>query len=185
MTPATSQIPKNLRERIGPAVWLLAILVRFTSADWNGDEPAYVASGNVMSDSELAEHLGVSERTISSWRRRLRRAGLIGWLSAPGQGRVFWIAPLNLIFGRASGKSERKRLVLRSLCFSHVRAGRRTCAFSFSAKPSIEKKHDISLRLAPLIKDSMSRAIHLGVGLEAARTTAGWIGRNRRPALRR
>jgi transposase-like protein len=103
--PAASQFPKNLRKQIGPAVWLLALLVRFTPAEWIGNEASYVAGGNVVADAELAERLGVSERTISGWRRRLRRAGLIGWLSARGQGRAFWLAPLNLIFGVASRES--------------------------------------------------------------------------------
>ena len=95
MTPATSRNSKSVRKQIGPAVWLLAVLVRFTPADWKEDEPTYVAGGNVVSDADLGELLEVSTQTIATWRRRLRKTGLIGWLILPGQGRVFWVAALN------------------------------------------------------------------------------------------
>jgi transcriptional regulator with XRE-family HTH domain len=99
MKPATSQSPKNIRKQVGPAVWLLALFVCFAPADWTGDAPVHVARGNVVTDAELAERLGVSQRTIAKWCRRLRAAGLIGWLVAPREGRVFWIGAVNRIFG--------------------------------------------------------------------------------------
>jgi len=43
--------------------------------------------------------LGVSQGTISTWRRRLRAAGVIGWLVAPGKGRAYWIADVNRVLG--------------------------------------------------------------------------------------
>jgi transcriptional regulator with XRE-family HTH domain len=86
MTPSTSQSPKQIRKQLGPAVWLLALFVRFAPADWTGGAPAYAAGGNVVSDAQLAERLEVSQGTISQWRRRLRSAILIGWLVAPRQG---------------------------------------------------------------------------------------------------
>lgn len=98
MIPATSQNSKTFREHIGPAVWLLALLACSTPAGWSGDSPVYVAGGNVVTDAELAERLGVSKETIARWCRRLRAAGVIGWLVAPKQGRVFWIGAVNHIF---------------------------------------------------------------------------------------
>jgi hypothetical protein len=92
MRPATSQSPKHIRKRVGPAVWLLALLWDSMPADWAGDTFLYVAGGNVISDAEFAERLEVSQRTIAKWRSRLRAAGMIGWLVAQGRGRVFWIA---------------------------------------------------------------------------------------------
>jgi hypothetical protein len=95
MRPATSQTPNNIRKKVGPAVWLLALLWDSMPADWTGDTFLYVAGGNVISDAEFAERLEVSQRTIAKWRSRLRAAGMIGWLVAQGRGRVFWIAAAN------------------------------------------------------------------------------------------
>jgi hypothetical protein len=95
MNPATSQSPKEIRKKIGPAVWLLALLWDSMPADWTGNTFLYVAGGNVISDAEFAERLEVSQRTIAKWRSRLRAAGMIGWLVAQGRGRVFWIAAGN------------------------------------------------------------------------------------------
>jgi hypothetical protein len=95
MRPATSQTPNNIRKKIGPAVWLLALLWDSMPANWTGDTFLYVAGGNVISDAELAERLEVSQRRIAKWRSRLRAAGMIGWLVAQGRGRVFWIAAAN------------------------------------------------------------------------------------------
>jgi hypothetical protein len=95
MTPATSQSPKQIRKKIGPAMWLLVLLWDSMPAGWTGDTFLYAAGGNVISDAEFAERLEVSQRTIAKWRSRLRAAGMIGWLVAQGRGRVFWIAALN------------------------------------------------------------------------------------------
>ena len=84
----------QIRKQIGPALWLFVLLARSVPVEWTGDAAVYVAGGKVIADAELAEHLGVSQGTIAEWRRRLRAAGLIGWLVAPGQGRAFWIAAL-------------------------------------------------------------------------------------------
>jgi hypothetical protein len=92
---ASSQTPNNIRKKVGPAVWLLALLWDSMPADWTGDTFLSVASGNVISDAEFAERLEVSQRTIAKWRSRLPAAGVIGWLVARGQGRVFWIAAGN------------------------------------------------------------------------------------------
>jgi transcriptional regulator with XRE-family HTH domain len=99
MTRGASQNPKTFREQIGPAVWLLALLAYFTPADWNGDASVYVAGGNVVTDAELAERLKVSQGTIARWRRRLRAAGVLVWLVAPGKGRAYWIADVNRVLG--------------------------------------------------------------------------------------
>ncbi len=95
MTPATSQAPRSIRKQIGPTWCLLALLCRFAPAEWNGDGAAWVAGGAVIADAELAERLGASLRTIATWRRRLRKLGLLGWYVAPGVGRVFWVAAVN------------------------------------------------------------------------------------------
>ena len=94
----------HLHKQIGPAVWLLLLLLRFVPADWSGDEPAWVVGGNVVSDSELAERLEVSRAVIAKWRLRLCKLGLVGWLVAPGQGRAFGVAGANRVLG-----SEEKR----------------------------------------------------------------------------
>lgn len=99
MTPATSQTP-NLRKQIGPALWLYALLGQFVPADSRGDKAVYVAGGNVVTDAELALRLEASERVVGCWRRRLRAARLIGWLTAPGgKGRVFWLEAMNPVAG--------------------------------------------------------------------------------------
>jgi len=55
-----------------------------------------------VTDSELAQRLGVSQGTIAKWRCRLRTVGVIGWLIAPRKGRVFWVGAVNRIFGAHS-----------------------------------------------------------------------------------
>lgn len=99
MTDASSQNSKTFREQIGPAIWLFALLTRFTPADWTGDESAWIAAGNAISDPELSERLQVSLPTIATWRRRLHKAGLLGWLVAPGIGRVFFLTAVNQVLG--------------------------------------------------------------------------------------
>jgi hypothetical protein len=98
MMPATSQTPRSIRKQIGPTWCLLALLCRFAPAEWTGDGAAWVAGGAVIADAELAERLGVSLKTIATWRRRLRKLGLLGWYVAPGAGRVFWVGPVNRAF---------------------------------------------------------------------------------------
>lgn len=99
MSPATSEIPKNVRKQIGPAIWLLLLLLRYTPAEYSGDGSAWVSGGNVVSDSELAQRLEVSPAVVRAWRHRLRRAGLLGWLASPvpGAGRAFWVAGPNRV----------------------------------------------------------------------------------------
>jgi hypothetical protein len=89
----------HLRTQIGPAVWLLLLLLRYAPLEWSGDESAWVVGGNVVSDAELAERLGVSPAVIRRWRLKLRKFGLVGWLVAPGQGRAFWVAGANRLLG--------------------------------------------------------------------------------------
>src|SRR5712692_10754348 len=96
----------NFRERVGSAVWLLLLLANFTAQEWGGDAPPGAAGGNVVTDAELAMHLGVSEGTISKWRSKLRAAGVIGWLVAPRQGRAYWVKGVNSALG--SGVAERE-----------------------------------------------------------------------------
>jgi hypothetical protein len=108
MTPATSQSPKNIRKQIGPAIWLLALLARFTPAEWTGDDSTWVSGGNVVSDAELAERLGASQRTIAKWRLRLGKVGALGWHIAPG-GRVYWIAAVNRVFAPLSQPRSAER----------------------------------------------------------------------------
>jgi hypothetical protein len=92
MTPSTSGNSTTLRKQIGPAIWLLILLVQHTPADWTGNESAWVASGNVVSDAELVKRLGISLAALSGWRRRLRKLGLMGWLLSPRNGRAYWVA---------------------------------------------------------------------------------------------
>ncbi len=98
-TRDASQIPKNTREQIGSAVWLLMILARCTPATWAGDAPIYVAGGNVISDAELRAWLDVTPRTLMVWRQKLKAAGFIDWTLKPGIGRVYVIAAVNQVFG--------------------------------------------------------------------------------------
>jgi hypothetical protein len=97
MKPATSQTPNNLRKHVGPAVWLLGACVHSAPAEWSGDDSAWIARGNPITDIQLAEWLGESARTIAKWRLRLRKLGLLGWHVAPGKGRVFWVGPVNRV----------------------------------------------------------------------------------------
>jgi hypothetical protein len=105
MTPATSQSPNNLRKKVGPAVWLFSVCVHGAPAGWSGDEPAWIAGGRPITDAQLAAWLGESARTIATWRLRLRRLGLLGWHIAPGNGRVFWLGPVNRVLEELLGKS--------------------------------------------------------------------------------
>jgi len=98
MTPSTSGNSTNLRKQIGPAIWLLILLVQHTPADWTGNESAWVAGGNVVSDSELVKRLGISLAALTGWRRRLRRLGLMGWLLSPRNGRAYWVAGVSRVF---------------------------------------------------------------------------------------
>lgn len=85
----------NGRKTIGSAVWLLIFLAAYTPENWTGDARAYIAGGNIISDGELADRLQITLGTLASWRRRLRRAGLLDWLVRPGVGRVYIISALN------------------------------------------------------------------------------------------
>jgi hypothetical protein len=115
MTPAASQTP-NLRKQIGPAVWLFALLGQFVPADWRGDKAVYVAGGNAVTDAELALRLEASERVVGCWRRRLRAARLIGWLTVPdGKGRVFWLEVINPTAGSAQEIPSVKTAALEAL----------------------------------------------------------------------
>ncbi len=98
MNPSTSGNSTNLRKQIGPAVWLLILLVQHTPGDWTGNESAWVAGGNVVSDSELVNRLGISLSALNGWRRRLRRLGLMGWLLSPRHGRAYWVAGVARVF---------------------------------------------------------------------------------------
>jgi hypothetical protein len=99
MIPATSQASKNIRKQIGPAVWLFLLLASSTPAQWDGEAPAWVAGGNVVSDVELSTRLGVSQKTLSKWRSRLHAVGVIGWLVSVGQGRAYWVRGVNSALG--------------------------------------------------------------------------------------
>jgi hypothetical protein len=80
MKPATSS-SSELRKQIGPPVRLLFLFVRCVPPNWPGDSgPAWVAKGNIITDSELSQRLGVSVSVVRARRRRLSQLGLIGWL---------------------------------------------------------------------------------------------------------
>ena len=98
MTPATSGNTTNLPKLVGPAVWFLNLLEQHTPADWTGNESAWVAGGNVVSDSELVNRLGISLAALAGWRRRLRKLGLMGWLLSPRHGRAYWVAGVARVF---------------------------------------------------------------------------------------
>jgi hypothetical protein len=107
MTPSTSGNSTNLCKQIGPAIWLLILLIQHTPADWNGNESAWVAGGNVVSDSELVQRLGISLAALAGWRRRLRELGLMGWLLSPRHGRAYWVAGVARVFAE-SGAAEQQ-----------------------------------------------------------------------------
>jgi hypothetical protein len=104
MTPATS-----LRKQVGPAIWLLILLVQHTPADWTGNESAWVAGGNVVSDSELVKRLGISLAALAGWRRRLRKLGLMGWLLSPRHGRAYWVAGVARVFADSEATEQAPR----------------------------------------------------------------------------
>lgn len=82
---------RDRRKQVGRAIWLLAFLGLFSPDTWDGMQRVVVAGGNVISDSELADRLQVTASTISCWRRRLKRAGLLDWLVSRGNGRVLFL----------------------------------------------------------------------------------------------
>jgi hypothetical protein len=106
MTPSASENPTNLRKQIGPAMWLLILLVQHTPPEWTGNESAWVVGGNVVSDSELVKRLGISLSALSGWRRRLRRLGLIGWLLSPRHGRAYWVAGVSRLFADGNATEQ-------------------------------------------------------------------------------
>lgn len=81
----------NARKQIGNAIWLYRLLVQFAPEDWAGDA-TYVAGGRIISDAVLGARLNAKPRTISTWRRKLKAAGMLDWLLKPGEGRVYVIA---------------------------------------------------------------------------------------------
>lgn len=106
MSRSSPRTPKNLREQIGSAIWLLIVLVQHTPTDWTGSEPAWVAGGNVISDSELVKRLECSLTALSGWRRRLRNLGLMGWLLSPGNGRAYWAAGVSRVFAEPQATEQ-------------------------------------------------------------------------------
>lgn len=73
---------------------MLVLFAQITTADWTGDTSAYINGGKALTDAELSEWLQVLRRVVAAW--RLRKAGLIRWMTFPGQpGRVFWVGPVN------------------------------------------------------------------------------------------
>jgi hypothetical protein len=94
MIGAASQTSSSFRKQVGPAVWLLMLLVQHAPADWTWEKAVYAAGGNVVSDAELAVWLEVKPRTIAAWRRKLKAAGFLDWTLKPGVGRVYVLAAL-------------------------------------------------------------------------------------------
>lgn len=105
MTP----FPKNIGKVIGRAKRLLFLLVEQAPADWTGEIATYVANGNMVTDADLGERLGVSVETAARWRRTLRMVRVIDWLVSPGEGRVFRIAARELAQSRKSCSTGNKR----------------------------------------------------------------------------
>jgi hypothetical protein len=89
----------NLRKEIGPAVWLLVLLWLYTPEKWDGVEWAAISNGDVVSDKGLGALLDAQPVTVASWRRRLKRAGLLDWLVKPGVGRQLFVKGFHQIFG--------------------------------------------------------------------------------------
>jgi hypothetical protein len=89
---ATAALLRNLRKEAGSAIWLFELLLSFTPATWGRDCDLLIPG--IVSDKQLAIWLGVKLRTIETWRRRLRAAGLIDWTLRPGVGRMYALAAL-------------------------------------------------------------------------------------------
>jgi hypothetical protein len=101
---AASQTRNNIRKKVGHAIWLLSVCAHRAPAEWSGDESAWIARGNPLTDAQLAEWLGESARTIARQRLRLRKLGLLGWHVVPGKGRAFWVGPVNRVLEALSGQ---------------------------------------------------------------------------------
>jgi hypothetical protein len=101
---AASQTHNNIRKKVGHAIWLLSVCAHRAPAEWSGDESAWIARGNPLTDAQLAEWLGESARTIARQRLRLRKLGLLGWHVVPGKGRAFWVGPVNRVLEALSGQ---------------------------------------------------------------------------------
>jgi len=84
----------SLRKQCGQAAFLLLVLMKCAPLDWNGDAPAYVADGALISDAWLMTQLNASPRRLSAWRKKLRAAGRLDWTLKPGQGRVYVLGVL-------------------------------------------------------------------------------------------
>jgi hypothetical protein len=84
----------SLRVQFGQAAFLLLYFMGCAPVDWNGEAPAYVADGCLISDASLAERLNVNPRRLSAWRKQLRDAGKLDWMLKPGVGRVYILAAL-------------------------------------------------------------------------------------------
>jgi hypothetical protein len=84
----------SLRAQFGQAAFLLLYLMGCAPLDWNGETPAYVADGRMISDAGLAERLNVKPRRLFAWRKKLRDAGKLDWTLKPGVGRVYTLAAL-------------------------------------------------------------------------------------------
>lgn len=85
----TGSHPMKLRKQVGPAIWLLLLLWRFAPRYWDRTEWVIVAKGNFVTDAELGKYLDAKPGTVAKWRLRLRRHGLVRWITKVGYGMQF------------------------------------------------------------------------------------------------
>jgi hypothetical protein len=86
--------PSNPRKLIGPSIWLLTLLVSSIPDSWTAETSAFVAGGAIITDAELVSWLHVTPRTLTVWRRRLKRAQLLDWTLKPSVGRIYVVSAL-------------------------------------------------------------------------------------------
>jgi hypothetical protein len=95
----------DFRLALGPALWLLNLYHLNATGDPTAEGYFICCAGQPLSDSEMAFHLGVAERTVCGWRRRLERVGLIKSEPAENRCRRIWVRSLWVVFSSA-GKVE-------------------------------------------------------------------------------
>jgi len=99
----------EFRLAIGESLWLFNFCNFCATGDPTPEGFYVCCEGRRLSDCELGMYLGVSERTVRAWRRRLERVGLIKSGIAERRSRRIWVrSPWDLVNSARTAEPESK-----------------------------------------------------------------------------